>query len=254
MFVPEGDDSGKKETTTDPSLKNGGKQSERPPMKIIIGTRTLSSWSLRGWLAAKQSGLPFSTDLIEMDSPEWQGGDAKKALPSGKVPLLIDGGLSIWDSLAIIQWLADKGGHDRYWPREAPARALAYAITAEMHSGFQALRSACPMNLQERYPGFTASDTVLADVARIDAVWTAARAGFGADTDLPWLFGPFGAADIMFAPVVYRIHHYGLPVSATARAYVDAMLAHPWMVEWNNDAHKEALRFNLYPIAGGVPA
>ncbi len=223
-------------------------------MKIIIGTRTLSSWSLRGWLAAKQSGLPFSTECIEMDSPEWQSGAAKTALPSGKVPVLMDGAVPVWDSMAMILWLADKAGHDRYWPRELPARGLAYAMAAEMHSGFQALRSACPMNLQQRYPDFAASDAVRADVARIDALWSEARDRFGSDTDLPWLFGPLGAADIMFAPVVYRVHHYHLPVTATARAYVDAMLAHPWMREWNADAHKEVLRFDLYPVPGGVPA
>ncbi|MFZ4689859.1 MAG: glutathione S-transferase [Polymorphobacter sp.] len=223
-------------------------------MKIIIGTRTLSSWSLRGWLAAKQSGLPFTTQCIEMDSAEWQSGAAKAALPSGKVPVLFDGAVPVWDSMAMILWLSDKGGHDRYWPREWPARGLAYAMTAEMHSGFQALRSACPMNLQEQFPHFEPSDAVRADVARIDALWSEARDRFGAETDLPWLFGAFSAADIMYAPVVFRIHHYHLPVSATARAYVDAMLAHPWMQEWNRDAHAEVLRFNLYPVPGGIPA
>ncbi len=222
-------------------------------MRLIIGTRTLSSWSLRGWLAAKQSGLPFTTELIEMDTPEWQGGEAKKALPSGKVPVLFDGATPVWDSLAIIQWLADKGGHDRYWPRELPARALAYAASAEMHSGFAALRSGCPMHLQQRFPNFAPSEVILADIARIEALWTAARV-FGAETDLPWLFGPFGAADIMFAPVVFRIAHYHLPVGPVGRAYVDAMLAHPWMAEWVKDARTETLRFNLYPIPGGVPA
>ena len=223
-------------------------------MKLIIGTRTLSSWSLRGWLAARQSGLPFAVECREMDTPEWQDGTAKRDLPSGKVPLLIDAATPVWDSMGIILWLSDKGGHDRYWPREWPARALAYAMTAEMHAGFAALRQACPMNLQRAFPDFAASDAVQADVARIDALWSEARDRFGSDTDLPWLFGPFGAADIMYAPVVYRIHHYHLPVSPTARAYVDAMLAHPWMQEWNRDAHQEVLRHDLYPVPGGVPA
>jgi glutathione S-transferase len=110
------------------------------------------------------------------------------------------------------------------------------------------------MNLQQAFPDFEASDAVKADVARIDALWTEARDRFGSDTDLPWLFGPLGAADNMFAPVVYRIHHYHLPVSPTARTYVDAMLAHPWMQEWNHDAHLETLRYDLYPVPGGVPA
>jgi glutathione S-transferase len=223
-------------------------------MKIIIGNRAYSSWSLRGWLAAKQSGLPFETSVVPMDTPEWISGAAKGDMPSGKVPTLWDGATPVWDSLAIILWLSDKGGHDRYWPREAPARALAYAISTEMHSGFAPLRSACPMNLKERFPGFAAPADVRADVARIDALWTDARDRFGSETDLPWLFGPFGAADIMFAPVATRIDTYSLPVSAAARAYVDAMLAHPWMVEWTAAARAETFPFDRYDVPGDVPA
>ena len=223
-------------------------------MKIIIGNRAYSSWSLRGWLAAKQSGLPFETLTVPMDTAEWKSGAAKGDMPSGKVPVLWDGKTPVWDSLAIILWLADKGGHDRYWPRELPARALCYAITAEMHSGFPALRSGCPMNLKERFPAFVATAEITAEVARIDALWSEARDKYGSDTDLPWLFGAFSAADVIYAPVVTRIDSYGLPVSATARAYVDAMLAHPWMAEWTVAAKSETFPFDRYPIPGGVPA
>ena len=223
-------------------------------MKLIIGNRTYSSWSLRGWLAAKQSGLPFETQLVAMDTPEWKSGEAKQGMPSGKVPVLWDGKTPVWDSLGIILWLSDKGGHDRYWPRELPARALAYAMSAEMHSGFPALRAGCPMNLKERFPAFAPTPEILAEAARVDALWSEARDKYGSDTDLPWLFGAFGAADIMFAPVVTRIDSYGLPVSGTARAYVDAVLAHPWMTEWTAAARAETFPFDRYPIAGGVPA
>jgi glutathione S-transferase len=223
-------------------------------MKMIIGNRAYSSWSLRGWLAAKQSGLPFETIIVPMDTPEWKSGAAKAQMPSGKVPSLWDGQTPVWDSLAIILWLADKGGHDRYWPRELPARAHAYAISAEMHSGFAALRSACPMNLKERFPNFVAPADVTAEVARIDALWCEAREKFGSETDLPWLFGPFSAADIMYAPVVTRIDTYHLPVSPTARAYVDAMLANPWMAEWIAAAKAENFPFDRYLVPGGVPA
>ncbi len=223
-------------------------------MKLIIGNRAYSSWSLRGWLAAKQSGLPFETIIVPMDTPEWVSGAAKGDMPSGKVPTLWDGKTAVWDSLAIMLWLADKGGHDRYWPREMPARALAYAITAEMHSGFAALRSACPMNLKEFFPNFAAPADVQAEVARIDALWSEARDKYGSETDLPWLFGPFSAADILYAPVVTRIDTYHLPVSKTARAYVDAMLAHPWMAEWIAAAKTETFPFDRYPVPGGVPA
>ena len=223
-------------------------------MKLIIANRAYSSWSMRGWLAAKLSMLPFTCTLVPMDTPEWQSGDAKAEMPSGKVPVLWDGKTPVWDSLAIVLWLADKGGHDRFWPRELPARGLAYAMACEMHSGFQSLRSGCPMNLQERFPDFAATPEISAEVARIDALWTEARDRFGSDTDLPFLFGPFSAADLMFAPVVTRIDTYHLPVSATARAYVDAVLAHPWMVEWIAAAKAETFPFARYPVPGGVPA
>ncbi len=221
-------------------------------MKLIIGNRAYSSWSMRGWLAVKQSGLEFDTRIIPMDTPEWLNGSAKGEMPSGKVPVVWDGEVAVWDSLAIILWLADRTTRDRYWPETHAARALAYAMTAEMHSGFAALRTACPMNLQQRFPAFSPTDAVLADVARIDALWTEARTTFGATG--PYLFGDFGAADIMFAPVVTRIDSYGLKVGDTAQAYVAAMLAHPWMAEWTAAARVEDFPFDRYPIAGGVPA
>lgn len=223
-------------------------------MRIIIGNRAYSSWSLRGWLAAKLSGLPFETQIIAMDTPEWISGAAKVDMPSGKVPVLWDHDIPVWDSMAIIQYLADKGGHDRFWPRDLPARALCYAISAEMHSGFAPLRAGCPMNLKERFPAFAPSPEIMADVARIETLWREARTRFGADSDLPWLFGPFSAADVMYAPVCTRIDTYGLPVAADTRAYVDAILAHPWMAEWIAAAKAETFPFDRYPIPGGVPA
>jgi glutathione S-transferase len=221
-------------------------------MKIIIGNRTYSSWSLRGWLAAKQSLLPFETILRVMDSPEWINGEAKTDMPSGKVPVLWDHGEPVWDSMAILLHLADKSGHDRFWPREVPARALAYAMCAEMHSGFAPLRSACPMDLQHNYPQFVLSAEVMADVRRIESLWEQALSRFGAETGEPWLFGRFGAADIMFAPVCTRIDTYHLPVSSTARAYVDRVLAHPFMVEWQAEAMAETFEFTRYGVPGGV--
>jgi len=223
-------------------------------MKLIIANRAYSSWSLRGWLAAKLSGLPFTTEVVPMDTPEWDSGAAKGDMPSGKVPVLWDGGEPVWDSMAIVLWLADKGGHDRFWPRDLHARKLAYACVAEMHSGFQALRSGCPMNLKLRFPDFKPSEAVLADVARIDGLWSQARARFGEDLDEPYLFGHFGAADLMYAPLVYRFAHYGLPMSARAQAYADAMRAHPWMQEWEKAAKAETYPMARYLIEGGVPA
>jgi len=222
-------------------------------MKLIIANRAYSSWSLRGWLAAKQSLLPFETELRVMDSPDWLSGAAKTDMPSGMVPVLWDHGEAVWDSLAIVLYLADKAGHDRFWPREVPARALAYAMCAEMHAGFRPLRRACPMNLKQHFPQFQPSSEVMADVRRIETMWEQARGRFGAETGEPWLFGRFGAADIYYAPVCTRIDTYHLPVGDVARAYVEQVLAHPWMVEWREAASAENHEFTRYDIPGGVP-
>jgi len=223
-------------------------------MKLLIANRAYSSWSLRGWLAAKLSGLPFATEVIGMDTPDWAAHAAKGEFPSGKLPVLWDGGEPVWDSMAILLWLADKGGHDRFWPRDPHARKLAYSMCAEMHSGFMGLRPACPMNLKLRFPAFQPPAAALADIARIDALWCEARTRFGEDLDEPYLFGHFSAADVMFAPVVYRFDHYNLPASDRARAYMDAMLAHPWMKDWYAGAQAEVFAMTRYTIDGGVPA
>lgn len=236
-------------------------------LKLIIGNRTYSSWSLRGWLACKLSALDFETQVLPMDTPDWDSGLSKGRLPSGKVPVVWDGDLAVWDSLAIIDWLADRvrmarlsRGH--FWPHDLEARGFARSIAAEMHSGFPALRSACPMNLKYDFPDFAPDDAVRADIARIDALWSHARTTWGMHADVahddfahdgPFLFGAFGAADAMYAPVVTRIRTYGLPVSDLARAYVDAVAAHPWMAEWTADARAETFPFARHLIAGGVP-
>ena len=232
-------------------------------MHLIIGNRAYSSWSLRGWLALKLSALDFETTVLPMDTPEWDAGTSNGELPSGRVPTLWDGDICVWDSLAIIDWLADKVRESRisrghFWPQDMAARALARSISAEMHSGFQALRSECSMDLKFNFPGFTVSDAVRADVARIDAVWTEALTRFGRNAPIghegPFLFGAFGAADAMYAPVVTRIRTYDLPVSDTAHAYVEAVAAHPWLVEWTEAAKAETYPFARYLKSGGVPA
>ena len=231
-------------------------------LKLIIGNRAYSSWSLRGWLACKQSALPFETELVPMDTPEWVDGSAKGLLPSGKVPVVWDGDIAVWDSLAIIDWLADRvrtarisRGH--FWPHDWAARALARSMCAEMHSGYAALRAGCSMNLKRDFPGYVPSPEVLADVARIDALWTEARTRFHSIDEAhegPFLFGTLSAADIMFAPVVTRFKTYGIALSDTSAAYRDAILAHPWMVEWTEAARVETFAFNrdYFEAHGGV--
>ncbi|MBW4332275.1 glutathione S-transferase family protein [Stakelama sp. CBK3Z-3] len=208
-------------------------------MKLIIGNRAYSSWSLRGWLACKQSGLDFEEVVVPLYDDEWErrreGGEF--APSSGKVPILWDDDMVVWDSLAIIDFLNDKTGGTRFWPGEDAPRAMARSMAAEMHSSYLALRRACPMNIREVFPQKDASADVLADLSRIMELWAQARARFGGGGD--FLFGEFGAVDIMFAPVVTRIVTYQLPVPRFAPAYMQAVLNHRWMQDWIAAAQEE---------------
>lgn len=211
-------------------------------LKIVIGNKAYSSWSLRGWLAVKQSGLPFEEVVFPLYDGAWDARKASEPLlgsPSrGQVPILWDGDVAVWDSLAIVDWLADRVGREAYWPLDDAARALARSMCAEMHSGYQALRNECGMNLRRQFPGFALSDATRADVDRIDALWTLARTRFGRHG--AYLFGAFGAADIMFSAVVTRFTSYDVALSDTARAYAATMTANPWMIEWVEGAKAES--------------
>ncbi len=209
-------------------------------MKIVIGNRSYSSWSLRGWLAVKQSGLGFETQIVPLYGPDWHEARlqiAELAPSHGTVPVLWDGEAVVWDSLAILEYLADKVGRDRFWPKAEPARAMARAMVAEMHSGYGALRSALPMNLRIASFIKPVSEAVRADVVRILTLWAEARARYGQGG--PFLFGSFGAADIFYAPVVVRLRTYGVPVPGFAAAYMDAVRDHEWMQAWVAAAAEE---------------
>ncbi len=213
-------------------------------LKIVVGNKRYSSWSLRGWLAVKQSGLPHEEIVVPMFGDEFEAAKRDGLLPSGKVPTLWDGDVPVWDSLAIVEYLADRVGREAYWPFDDEARALARSMAAEMHSGFTALRQQCGMNLGRRYPGFALSDETKADVARVTGLWTQARERFGHAGS--YLFGTFGAVDIMYAPVVTRFVTYDVALPETARAYVDTMTAHPWMREWQAGADAETIVIDKY--------
>ena len=208
-------------------------------MKLIIGNKAYSSWSLRGWLACKQSGLAFEEVVVPMYDADWdkrrQG--AEFAPSSGKVPILWDGDAVVWDSLAIVDYLADKTGRDRFWPADEAARAMARSMAAEMHSSFTALRRKHSMNVRQVFPAQRPDDDVVAELQRIMELWAQARARFGGGGD--FLFGEFGAADIMFAPVCTRIVTYQLPIARFATAYLDAMFRHPFMQDWIAAAQEE---------------
>ena len=207
--------------------------------KLVIGNKTYSSWSLRGWLAVKRSGLPFEEVVVPMDGEQWAARtrDPLFLRSGGKVPILVDGDIMVWDSLAIVEWLSERSDPRLFWPAEDAARALARSISAEMHSSFVGLRTHCSMNVRRRFPPRALPRDAQADIARIVALWEEARATWGSGG--PYLFGEFGAADIMFAPVVTRFDTYAVSLSGTAAAYRDTMMAHPWMREWIDDAYAE---------------
>jgi glutathione S-transferase len=201
----------------------------RSPMKLVIGNKNYSSWSLRPWIAMKVFGLPFEEEVVFLDKP-----DTKARIlefnPAGKVPCLVDGAVTVWDSLAILEYLAEQ--EPRLWPAERAARARARALAAEMHSGFPSVRSHMPMNVRHRFPGKGRNAEVDAELRRIESIWAEAKG--------PFLFGSFCATDAMFAPVVLRFRTYEPPLSAASRAYLGAMLALPAMGEWIAAAGREA--------------
>ena len=208
-------------------------------MKLIIGNKAYSSWSMRGWLACRLSGLDFEEVVVPLYDAEWETRRvAGELAPSaGKVPILWDGDTVVWDSLAIIEHLADKTSRDRFWPVDAGARGAARSMAAEMHSSFAALRRTLPMNVRRTVPAADHPAEVIADVTRIVSLWADARARRGAGGD--FLFGDYGAVDIMFAPVVTRFLTYAIPLPRFAEQYCGAVLRHPAVRAWIEAAQDE---------------
>lgn len=206
-------------------------------LRLIIGNKNYSSWSLRPWIAMKVAGLAFDETVL----PLYQPGSREQVLkysPTGKVPVLIDGDIAIWESLAILEYLADRYPQAKLWPADVAARAHARAISSEMHAGFVDLRSHCPMNMRrDRSRKRELTPGVQANVDRIDALWRDARARFGKGG--PFLFGAFSNADAMYAPVVSRFASYAIPVSDASRTYMDAVMALPAWKEWEEAGRVE---------------
>jgi glutathione S-transferase len=194
---------------------------------LVIGSKNYSSWSLRPWLFSRKVGFEFEEQVINLAAPDYRAQIAAVS-PTGRVPLLLDGDIRIWDSLAICEYVADVCGRGLPGPR--PLRALARAVAAEMHSGFQALRDACPMNVRARQRHVAPTPQLAADIARIDALWSECRAASGSGG--PWLLGEFSIADAMFAPVVLRFQTYAPALSATAQRYVEDALRDDVMQAW----------------------
>ncbi|QYX57635.1 glutathione S-transferase [Roseovarius sp. SCSIO 43702] len=216
---------------------------------LFIGDRTFSSWSLRGWLMLAAFDIPHRVHMVGLYSGT-MARDLAPLAPARLVPVLRDAeGVVIYDTLAMGETLAERHHDAGLWPGDPAARALARSIVAEMHSGFTALRSACPMQLAHAWEGFTPSAAVRADLDRIEALWSLARTRHGSDG--PWLFGRYSLADAFYAPVAARIAGYGLPVGETARAYVAATLAQPLFRQWR--AMGLLQRYDPMPYAQDLP-
>ena len=205
-------------------------------LTLVLGNKNYSSWSFRPWIAMRTAAIPFEEVVI----PLYEPGSKERILafsPAGKVPVLIDGDVRVWESLAIMDYLADRFPQMGVWPKDAAVRAHARAIAAEMHAGFAPLRRHCPMNMWRPVKARELPPEVAADVNRIEAIFTECRERFGQGG--PFLFGAFGAADAMYAPVVSRFHTYGIAVGPVAEAYKQAIMALPGWTEWRTAALKE---------------
>lgn len=203
------------------------------PPTLVIGNKNYSSWSLRPWLFMKKSGVAFE----EIRIPLYQPGSVEKQRqysPTGLVPLLVDGDLKVWDSLAICEYVSERFLDGKGWPADLQARAVARAVSAEMHSGFQAVRANLPMNLKAEFPWKFVSDEVDAGIHRIAEIWTQCRERYGASG--PWLFGEFSIADAIYAPVAWRFKSYGVPLEGVAERYLNTLLAMEEMQAWHADA------------------
>jgi glutathione S-transferase len=205
-------------------------------LTLVIGNKNYSSWSLRPWIAMKVAGIAFDEVVISLDAPDFKSRVSRIA-GSGKVPALDHDGVHVWESLAILEHLAERFPRAGLWPADASARAHARAIAAEMHAGFVPLRRACPMNMRRPVKRRELNNEALANVARIEAIWAGCRARH--EQDGSFLFGAFGAADAMYAPVVARFHTYDVAVGAAARGYMEAVMALPAWIEWTAAAVKE---------------
>ena len=208
-------------------------------MKLVIGNRAYSSWSMRGWLAVRQSCLEYEELVVPLYGQEWERtreGD-EFAPSSGKVPVLWDGECVVWDSLAIIEHCSDLTQRSLYWPEDMAARGMARSMAAEMHSSFANLRRDLPMNVRRIVDNVTLSPAVVAEIDRILTLWAQARARFAGTGE--FLFGDWGAVDMMYAPVVTRFVTYKVPVPPFAAAYMDAVLGHPHVIDWIQKAQDE---------------
>ena len=216
---------------------------------LVIGNKNYSSWSLRGWMMVKIAGIEFDEIVVPLDRPDTAPA-IRKHSPSGRVPVLLHRGLAVWESLAIAEYLNDLKPEAGLWPPSAAARAHARAISCEMHAGFADLRTNMPMNIRASFPGKGMTPAVRADIERITGLWRDCRKRFAGafQKDDGFLFGTFGAADAMFAPVVTRFKTYSVTLDSDADAYCTAVLNHPAMKQWIDAAEHEPWLIDQYEL------
>jgi glutathione S-transferase len=208
-------------------------------MKLILGNKNYSSWSLRPWIAMRVLGIPFDEIVIPfgepIGNPQFKA-QVRQYSPAEKVPVLVDGDTHVWETLAIMEYLAEKFPAAGVWPKDVKARAEARVLSSEMHAGFAALRGECPMNLRRPVRTRTLPAEAQANVARLDAMWSDCHTRYGG----PFLFGAFCAADAMYAPMATRIHTYGITMSRVSLGYIEAVMALPAFAEWKRAALEES--------------
>jgi glutathione S-transferase len=203
-------------------------------LKILIANKNYSSWSMRPWLVLKHFAIPFEEEQISLNAKDWAE-QVGRYSPALRVPVLIDQDFAVWDTLAIIEYLAEKFSEHEIWPGAPRARARARCLAAEMHAGFSALRAHWPMNISASLPGHVADAAVTRDLARLTSMWESALDASGG----PFLFGPFSAADAMYAPVVSRFKTYQVGLSDIAQAYCERVLANHAVIAWTQGAMQE---------------
>lgn len=222
-------------TELDPILSETLDRARQPGLTLVIGNKNYSSWSMRPWVAAVAFGIPFNEVRILLDQPETAAIIAQFS-HAGRVPVLVAGDISVWDSLAICEYLAEQFPDLHMWPQDVAARALARSITSEMHSGFSGLRTAMAMNIRASLPGRGRTNEAQGDIGRISEIWEDCLSRFGHHN---FLFGDFSIADAFFAPVVMRFKTYGVTLAPALQAYCDRMQAHPAVARWVREAMAE---------------
>ena len=232
------------DTELDPILSQTLAAAKRASMKLVIGNKNYSSWSMRPWIVMKAFSIPFEEVRISLDHPDTSKHIAEYSL-AGRVPVLVVGDITVWDSLAICEYLAERFPEKELWPHDHEARAIARSICAEMHSGFTGLRSAMWMNIRASFPGKGRTPQAQADIGRVTEIWEDCLARSGQHG---FLFGDFSIADAYYAPVVMRFRTYGVWLPPALQAYMNRVIAHPAVAQWMREAVEETDRLEKYDV------